>query len=178
LAVVERFADGQASEEKLGFAWGDARRAAQVAHRQGRQTADGTAMWAVSLLCEADVGRALGAVGLAVSCEAISSDPPSLADAQREQASLLRCVFGNPFRPVAVDPPWLSWQGGTVFRLALAAYNERHLPTGTLEPTRLAILADALEEAGCDLTELLGHLRSTGPHVRGCRVVDLVLGKS
>jgi hypothetical protein len=42
----------------------------------------------------------------------------------------------------------------------------------------LAILSDALEDAGCNDAELLGHLRSPGPHVRGCRAVHLVLGKS
>lgn len=48
---------------------------------------------------------------------------------------------------------------------------------GTLDPTNLLVLADALEDAGCDAGELLGHLRSPGPHVRGCWAVDLVLGK-
>jgi hypothetical protein len=38
--------------------------------------------------------------------------------------------------------------------------------------------ADALEDAGCTDSDLLGHLRSPGPHVRGCWTVDLVLGKS
>ena len=41
----------------------------------------------------------------------------------------------------------------------------------------MAILADALQEAGCDNTDVLNHCRSDGPHVRGCWVVDLVLGK-
>jgi hypothetical protein len=54
---------------------------------------------------------------------------------------------------------------------------ERHLPSGTLDNSRLAILADALEEAGCTSEEILGHLRGPGPHVRGCWVVDLCLGK-
>jgi hypothetical protein len=47
----------------------------------------------------------------------------------------------------------------------------------TLDPDRLAILADALEDAGCDNTDILSHLRGQGPHVRGCWVVDLLLGK-
>jgi hypothetical protein len=65
-------------------------------------------------------------------------------------ACLLRCIFGNPFRPApAVDPSWLTWRGGTVPRLALAAYEERELPSGHLDPARLAVLADALEDAGC-----------------------------
>jgi hypothetical protein len=62
-------------------------------------------------------------------------------------------------------------------KLARAAYNDRHLPAGTLDATRLAVLADALEEAGCDSADILGHLRGSGPHVRGCWVIDLLLRK-
>jgi hypothetical protein len=51
------------------------------------------------------------------------------------------------------------------------------LPAGTLDSARLAVLTDALEEAGCDNADLLAHLHSNGPHVRGCWVVDLILGK-
>ena len=57
-------------------------------------------------------------------------------------------------------------------------HDERHLPAGTLDNSWLAILADALEEAGCANGELLDHLRGPGPHVRGCWAVDLCLGKS
>ena len=46
-----------------------------------------------------------------------------------------------------------------------------------MKPERLAVLFDALEEAGCDDAEILNHLRSPGPHVRGCWAVDLLLGK-
>jgi hypothetical protein len=54
---------------------------------------------------------------------------------------------------------------------------ERSLPSGELDPARLAVLADALEDAGCTDAELPGHLHSAGPHVRGCRALDLILGK-
>jgi hypothetical protein len=91
------------------------------------------------------------------------------------QAELARCIFGSPFHPVPhIDPTWLAWGGGTVKRLAEAAYEERQLPAGTLDVARLAVLADALEEAGCNDAGLLGHLRSEGPHVRGCWALDLV----
>jgi hypothetical protein len=50
-------------------------------------------------------------------------------------------------------------------------------PDGTLVPLRLAVLADALEEAGCDNTDMMLHLRSPGPHVRGCWPIDLLTGK-
>jgi hypothetical protein len=91
---------------------------------------------------------------------------------------LLREGFGNPFRPVALNPAWRTYQDGLVVRLAEAAYQERRLPAGTLENGRLAILADALEEAGCQDVQTLGHLRGGGEHYRGCFVVDVLLGKS
>jgi hypothetical protein len=59
-----------------------------------------------------------------------------------------------------------------------AAYEERHLPSGTLDNGRLAVLADALEEARCTDTDILSHLCGPGPHVRGCWAVDRCLGKS
>jgi hypothetical protein len=61
--------------------------------------------------------------------------------------------------------------------LAPAAYEERALPSGELDPARLAVLADALEDTGCADSEVLGHLRGPGPHVRGCWALDLILGK-
>jgi hypothetical protein len=95
------------------------------------------------------------------------------------QASLLRDLFGNPFRPPpSIDPSWLAWSGGTILRLAQAAYEGRALPSGELEVGRLAVLADAMEDAGCTDPDLLSHLRGPGPHVRGCFVVDALLGKS
>jgi hypothetical protein len=97
----------------------------------------------------------------------------------RAQADILRDLFGNPFRPPpAVDPSVLAWHDGTVRRLAHAAYDERHLPAGTLHPGRLGVLADALLDAGCADGELIAHLREPGPHVRGCFAVDVLLGKS
>lgn len=150
-------------------------------------------------------------------------------------ADLMREIFGYPFRQVVwtehaggapsvreidngdlrallvLRKPWLRWNGGIVPRLAQAAYDERR-QDGTLDPDRLAVLADALEEAGCDDDEILFHLRGLvgcddcegagiiyetqalssrrdcpkcggkgmvppGPHVRGCFVLDLLLGK-
>jgi hypothetical protein len=96
----------------------------------------------------------------------------------RGQAETLREIFRNPFRPaLAIDPEWLAWRGGTVVRLARSAYGDRRLPEGSLVAGRLAVLADALEDAGCSDAELLGHLRGPGPHVRGCWALDLILSK-
>jgi hypothetical protein len=96
---------------------------------------------------------------------------------EREAQSLLLLDIIGPllFRPVTVSPAWLSPQ---VVALAQAAYDERELPAGHLDLARLAVLADALEDAGCTDAGLLGHLRGPGPHVRGCWAVDLLLGKA
>jgi hypothetical protein len=90
------------------------------------------------------------------------------------QVDLLRCVFGNPFHPVALDA---RWRTPDARMLAQSAYDERLLPSGELDRQRLAILADAVEEAGCADADILSHLRGPGPHVRGCWVVDHLLGK-
>jgi hypothetical protein len=85
---------------------------------------------------------------------------------------LVTDIFGNPFRPLPqVGPAWLTWGGGTVPKLARFIYEGRAFD-------RLPVLADALEEAGCDAAELLDHLRGPGPHVRGCWALDLLPGKS
>jgi hypothetical protein len=98
--------------------------------------------------------------------------------AQAIVAAILSDIFGPlSFRPITVSHAVLAWNDSVVVRLAQAAYEERHLPEGTLDITRLFILADALEEAGCSDPDILGHLRGPGPHVRGCWVVDLLLGR-
>jgi hypothetical protein len=98
---------------------------------------------------------------------------------KRAQGTLLRDIFGNPFRPPRPLPPTvLAWNRGRVRLLAQAIYDERQLPEGTLDAARLAILADAMLDAGCEDEELMQHCRSEGPHVRGCWAVDLILGKS
>jgi hypothetical protein len=65
-----------------------------------------------------------------------------------------------------------------VRKLAQAAYDDRRLPSGVLDPARLTVLADALEDAGCADAAILAHCRRPGEHVRGCWVVDLLLGKA
>jgi hypothetical protein len=93
---------------------------------------------------------------------------------QGHQVALLRCIIGSPFDPVALNSTWLT---PTVSSLAAAAYEERSLPSGQLDPARLAVLADSLEDAGCEDAEILKHLRGCGPHVRGCWVIDCLLEK-
>ena len=84
------------------------------------------------------------------------------------QADLLRDIFGNPFRPATLDP---AWRTPTAVALAGQMYESRDFGA-------MPILADALQDAGCDSDEVLDHCRGPGPHVRGCWVVDLVLGKA
>ena len=92
----------------------------------------------------------------------------------REQTLLLHDIFGNPLRSVSINPAWLT---PTVINLATIAYEERSVPYGDLDVMRLAVLSDALEEASCNNADMLTHLRGAGPHVRGCWVVDLLLGR-
>lgn len=88
--------------------------------------------------------------------------------------SLIYEIVGNPFRPVTLTA---ADKTPTIVSLARAAYDERYLPSGELDPHRLAVLADALEESGAP-GDLLEHIRSPGPHVRGCFAIDLILGLS
>ncbi|MDB5308713.1 MAG: hypothetical protein JWO38_2915 [Gemmataceae bacterium] len=81
---------------------------------------------------------------------------------------LCRCLFGNPFRPVTGQA---AWRTSTVGALAQGIYADRAFD-------RLPILADALQDAGCDNLDVLAHCRADGPHTRGCWVVDMVLGLS
>jgi hypothetical protein len=121
-----------------------------------------------------------------VAFAALGHDPDDLVQVSQEVIAetirgyqthpvhFLRDVLGNPFRPVSITP---AWQTPDVLSLAQAAYNEHVLPRGLLDPARLAVLADALEEAGCSEKAILEHLRSPGLHVRGCWPVDLLLAK-
>jgi len=79
----------------------------------------------------------------------------------------------SPRLPAAV----LAWNDCTIPRIAEVIYDERHLPEGTLDTSRLAILADALLDAGCEDEEFIAHCRSSAVHVRGCWALDLILGK-
>lgn len=85
--------------------------------------------------------------------------------------ALLRDIFGNPFRPATIDESWLRWNDRCVVKIAQAVYEERRFED-------MPILADALEDAGCDSEVILAHCRGQGPHVRGCWVLDLLLKKA
>jgi hypothetical protein len=94
---------------------------------------------------------------------------PQFSGTDTELTAVVRDIVGNPFRPVVFDPRWRS---ETAVALASGIYAERAFD-------RMPILADALEEAGCDHADVLHHCRDPHqPHARGCGVADLVLGKS
>jgi hypothetical protein len=95
------------------------------------------------------------------------SDLLSAQGVKERGSELLREIFGNPFRPVSFDP---AWRTSTAVALAQQMYDGRDF-------SLMPIPGDALQDAGCEHADILDHCRSAGPHVRGCWVVDLVLGK-
>jgi hypothetical protein len=93
----------------------------------------------------------------------------AVAAKRSELGALLRCIFGTgPSRPVPFDP---SWRTDAVVALARQQYEAR-------EFSAMPVMADALEDAGCAVEDILNHCRGPEPHVRGCHVVDFVLGRS
>lgn len=197
IEVAELFADGTASDDQRSAARTSALNATHVgeglptaawaAQRVAARTLNeilwckpessehngtsGATVDAVATIAYSECWDAQGDNGVDVAqAAAEKAEAVARASELRKQADLLREIFG----PVAR----LTWSGGTVKALANAAYNERNLPAGTLDPSRLAVLADALEEAGVSDSEVLEHLRGEGPHYRGCWALDCVLHKS
>jgi hypothetical protein len=113
-------------------------------------------------------------VAVVVARKALGPNPRAEA---WSQATLLRDLFNPFYLPSRTSPSLRAWNNGLVQHLAEEAYQERELPSGHLDTTRLLILADTLEDAGCTDPLLLEHLRGSGPHVRGCSVVDLLSGR-
>jgi hypothetical protein len=178
--VAEWFADGQASAADLEAAKRQAWAAYcdAVASRQELGTRSnrlesnrGLAEHAAGWVAHKDPRKAAQTANANLQWVRYDSADPA---AVWQGADLIREVFGNPFRAMGLSPA--CWTP-TVLSLAQAAYDERLMPGGGLNPLRLAVLADALEEAGAGVT-VLDHLRGPGRHVRGCHVVDALLGKS
>jgi hypothetical protein len=182
--VAEQYADGKATLDELKAA-GDAAIAATWAVQDELdaawpaeptcgvlQAAEAAEMSA----CPLPDGGVWGADGkysaweAAVEAAACGVAAEVQEQQQGHQAVLLRCIFGNPFRPVTLNPAWLTWHDGTIRKLAQAIYHDRAFD-------RLPVLADALEDAGCTDGNVLDHCRRTVPHGRGCWVVDLILGR-
>jgi hypothetical protein len=171
VAVAEQYSDCRTTKKALTAARVAARKV--VLALRGNYSRQRAAQ-ACLLACD-DHGPRAARRAATQALWAVLSSPKTFAAGKESQSHLLRDVV-YPFQRAAPSPGWLTWQGGTVVRLAQAAYDKRKLPSGHLDPTRLLILADALEEAGCEDPEFLGHLRGPGPHVRGCWVLDSLLG--
>jgi hypothetical protein len=179
LKAVERWADGETGFRPVAAAYDRHDTASYefpslwfaVCYASGL-----TPDYALKAAREAAEGAGYSATAAFTDDDAVSvlSAVASRAE-RRAQAELARDLFGNPFCPM---PPLLALAAGAAVQLARAAYDERSLPEGLLDPARLAVLADALEEGGCATQELLAHLRSPGPHWRGCAALDAVLGRS
>jgi hypothetical protein len=166
--VAEQFADGAAAARQLKTA---ERKAAVVASYLASHASVATRMseWAIRDAAAAVSHLARkrfspeGVARLTRSAIAATPDKPN------DQAGLLRDLFANPFRPIVFDP---AWRTETAVALARQMYESPDF-------SAMPILADALQDAGCECDEVLTHCRDPkGSHVRGCWVLDLALGKS
>jgi hypothetical protein len=166
--TAERFADGMVGQEALAASEAEAEVAiSRSASGEPLDPASYAAWWTTAGY-EERVGEIAEQTSRWVEQAVAETRGSAACDTERKrQCGLLREIFGNPCRPASGDP---AWPGATALALAQAIYEEQ-----TFE--RMPVLADALEEAGCADAEILGHCRGPGPHVRGCWVVDLVLGK-
>jgi hypothetical protein len=184
--VVERWADGLASEADLVSARRDmARCPREVGGLSGIYESEDARVYAHSavsaLVVEVpqwrphDGSRPNAACQAGGACASSAAHALRLSDIElgtqeeRFQLRLLKDIFANPFRPSILDRAWLAWNNGTIAKLAATIYDERRFEL-------MPILADALEDAGCHDSEMLGHCRGM-PHVRGCWLIDLILGK-
>ncbi len=176
LEVAERFVDGLASLPELKVAHAEAAsRCLELPAWTWVSEAANVAEWATSPTPSWDAfACALDAKQARSTAWDREWNSEAWTDEEQAQCGLVREIFSNPFRPVTLGPVHHTPTGVS---LARAAYDERQLPSGELDSHRLAVLADALEEAGAD-AELIKHLRSLSPHVRGCWAVDLCLGLS
>jgi hypothetical protein len=154
--AIERFADGLASREEL--------RQAQLEAAAARGEEDSDARQAAHTAFEATSPQGWFAGWVA---SRYTKSIPQGVSRTTQGMVLLREVVGNPFRPVSFDP---RWRTADILGLARAVYEDRAFD-------RMPLLADALMDAGCADEQILSHGRGPGPHVRGCWVVDLVLGK-
>lgn len=126
------------------------------------------ALHAIAYVCTSDHYAGWGMVAEQLLRHKDSFSPEDHAALSSRFCWLLRDIFGNPFRPVAFVP---AWRTSSAVGVAQRMYDARDFAS-------MPILADALQDAGCEDADILAHCRGDGPHVRGCWVVDLVLGKS
>jgi hypothetical protein len=176
--TTERFADRVADRHDFQVARDTA---ADVVRWVGQKPGDPAARELAALAAKAahavtlehplDAARAASEHAAAVAVR--GGTRPDERAARALHAGLLRDLLGPlPFRPLPFDPSWFHWENGGVKRLARDLYEHRRFADG------LPALGDALARAGCTDAEVLAHCRGPGPHVRGCWVVDLLLGKT
>jgi hypothetical protein len=171
--VAERYALGQCGDRDLRDAHEQASRALWRLGPGGHgYHAAQAACWAsIPAASEsAVVGMARHAAELSAGAWRQANPTPVPGPVCSWQADLLREIFGNPFRPAAIDPAWLAREDRAVARLAGIIHADGAFDT-------MPILADALEEAGCADQAILAHCRGAGGHVRGCWVLGLLLGE-
>ena len=188
--LAERYADGSVPKEELVSAWLIAEEVRQRRWEAWSSSSDPTSAQEIAAhFADAAADAAAQPVhaedafaDAAVGVAAIYCHAPSITAEWREamarewsaQCRLLRDLLGPlPFRDVRVPASVLSWNDGCVVKLTTAIYEGREFT-----PERMGVLADALEDAGLKDEEVLRHCRQEGVHVRGCWVVDLLLGKS
>jgi hypothetical protein len=161
--AAEAYADNQIKRKDLMTV-----RAAALRHV--RNSTDTPAAFAASSVSHPRLATSWVAYLCRRACWSDYMEEQSVANemAGEVQTVLVRDIFDNSFRSVTLDP---AWRTSTAVGLARSMYQSRDF-------SPMPILADALEEAGCDNPDILTHCRGTSPHVRGCWVVDLVLGKS
>jgi hypothetical protein len=172
--VAERYADGMATRAELRAAWRGAESEALWETgaeswwtRRLNRLVPPTPWGDIDFDCDLTLHAADARVDVGYAAEL------TCWRKERGQCDLLRDLF-TPFGPAPIDPVWLT---PAVVSLAQATYAERSFPSGQLDPARLAVLADALEKADRTDAAILSHLRGPGPHVRGCHVLDLLLGR-
>jgi hypothetical protein len=173
IETAERYADRAETDRELT----EAREKAYHAYANALTTQDHAPYAAMSAALEQPLQAALRAATYTARAAGQRAAPSEHVQdvtchnakvaERRAQASMLRHIMGNPFRPVAVSLSWLTWNQGTVPRLGRAIYETRRFED-------LPVLADALEEAGCDHQEVLAHCREGGEHLRGCWVLELL----
>jgi hypothetical protein len=170
IEAAEMFADGEMSWEEIKQVRKEVAAAEKKLRKAGIREEQHDAIEAVLVALEKEPLNALGADDEARYAFAAAARPKwekGHDREERQQVALARDIFPNPFRPVSLPHGWLT---STVRQIAKGIYQERAFD-------RLPILADALEDAGCDNQDILQHCRQPGLHVRGCWVVDLILGR-
>jgi hypothetical protein len=168
--VAERFADGAVSRNALLPAFESVRYSLSLNHPAEAWVKSYAAAAAKATAQESAQKAALQTGYSAYNAAAFTDE--GAAEAERvSQVQMLHDITGPlAFRPVYLDPSWLTWNAATGVKLAEAIYEDRAFD-------RLPILADALEDAACDEADILDHCRQPGPHVRGCWLIDLLTGR-